>query len=131
MWSYGDPADTTKLDSPNFASRLPNGNTLIADGGNHNQVVEVAPGGGVVWTFATNGRPGASAQTDPSGAVRLANGHTLVADKGDDQILEVDAAGKIVRTVGTMGVAGGGAGQLAEPYSARVIADYTGITAPQ
>jgi hypothetical protein len=132
VWSYGDPNDTSGaiLGNPSFASRLDNGNTLIDDGGDHARVIEVTPDGQVVWEFITNARPGAT-NTDPSNAVRLRNGHTLITDKENSQVIEVDAAGTIVREIGTVGVAGNGPGQLNKPYDARIVRDFTGITSPR
>ena len=130
VWSYGDPADTTKLDAPNFACRLDNGNTLVADGG-HSRILEITSAGQIAWQLVTNTRPGSTQNTDPSSAVRLKNGHTLVSDKENDQILEVDQTGTVVRAIGTIGVSGNGPNQLATPYSAREIGDYTGITSPK
>jgi len=42
----------------------------------------------------------------------------------------VDASGSVVWTYGTLAEAGNGRGLLNAPYDAKVVGDYTGLTAP-
>ncbi len=62
-WHYGGP-NSTKLSGAAFASRLEDGNTLITDS-NNSRIVEVTPGGKVVWQYVTNTRPGERGTTLP------------------------------------------------------------------
>jgi PQQ-like domain len=82
------------------AERLPGGNTLVAC---WNKVASITPDHGTAWSYM-----------HPSGfrhASRLRNGHIAgVASNG--QVLELDAAGKLLRTV-TPEKYGGGAGYWA------------------
>jgi len=128
LWHYGSPRGTV-LNGAAFASRLPNGNTLITDS-NNNRILEVARGGKVVWTYVTNTRPGSVAQPLPTRAVRLKTGNTLISDQYNDQVIEVDPNGNIVFSQGQIGVVGTGFNELNAPYDAKVVGDYTGLTAP-
>ena len=156
IWRYGVPDDPThqgdddleppdpgELLDPFMATRLPNGNTLIAE----NQacrVLEVrtsdyVPGGendgytaaSVVWQYGVIGELGsahdyADGYLDwPKYASRLANGNTLVADEAANVVLEITPAGQVIWTYGTRGVPGDAAGYLNEPASAERLADGT------
>ena len=129
VWHYGSPT-STKLSGAAFASRLPSGNTLITDS-NNNRILEVTSAGHVVWQYVTNMRPGSVAAPAPTRAVRLKNGNTLISDQFNHQVIEVDAAGNIVFSQGQIGVAGTGFNELNAPYDAKVVGDYTGLTAPK
>jgi hypothetical protein len=129
VWHYGSP-NSTKLSGAAFASRLPSGNTLITDS-NNNRIVEVTTAGHVVWQYVTNTRPGSVAQPLPTRAVRLKNGNTLISDQFNHQVIEVDPNGNIVFSQGQIGVAGTGFNELNAPYDAKVVGDYTGLTAPK
>lgn len=83
------------LQSPQSATRLDNGNTLIAD---TDRLIEMSPQGKVAWSIPAIGlralwqrgdRPFRSAVF----AQRLANGHTLVTDV--DAVLEVTRQGQV------------------------------------
>ena len=128
VWRYGSPK-SSKLNGAAFASRLPSGNTLITDS-NNNRILEVTPAGQVVWQYVTNTRPGSVAQPLPTRAVRLKTGNTLISDQFNHQVIEVDPAGNIVFSQGQIGVAGTGFNELNAPYDAKVVGDYTGLTAP-
>jgi len=128
VWRYGSPK-SPKLNGAAFASRLPNGNTLITDS-NNNRILEVTPAGKVVWTYVTNTRPGSVAMPFPTRAVRLKTGNTLISDQFNHQVIEVDPIGNIVFSQGKIGVAGNGFNELNAPYDAKVVGDYTGLTAP-
>ncbi len=123
-----------------FASRLPNGHTLITDS-NNSRIVETDENGNDFWHFITNTRPG-STQCPllgtmcpfPTRAVRLANGDTLISDQFNDQVIRVDSSGNIVTSYGTINTPGfsltSAATQMNGPYSAYIIDDYTGLTPP-
>jgi hypothetical protein len=128
VWRYGSPK-SSKLNGAAFASRLPSGNTLITDS-NNNRILEVTPAGQVVWQYVTNTRPGSVAQPLPTRAVRLKTGNTLISDQFNHQVIEVDPTGNIVFSQGQIGVAGTGFNELNAPYDAKVVGDYTGLTAP-
>ncbi len=82
------------------ALRLPDGNTLIA-GGNNNRVIEVDPGGKIVWSVDRDELPGiklawvTSLQRRPNGNVIFGNTH---AGPGNPQIIEVTRAKQVVWT---------------------------------
>ncbi len=128
VWHYGSPT-SPKLSGAAFASRLPSGNTLITDS-NNNRILEVTPAGQVVWQYVTNTRTGSVAQPLPTRAVRLKDGNTLISDQFNHQVIEVDPLGNIVFSQGQIGVAGTGFNELNAPYDAKVVGDYTGLTAP-
>ena len=109
-----------------FASRLPNGNTLITDS-NNNRIVEVNSTGGTVWEFKRLPAPGMNL---PTRAVRLANGNTLISDQFNHQVIEVTPDKHTVFVQGKLGVPGNGVDELWGPYDAKVIGDFTGLTTP-
>lgn len=112
-----------------FASRLPSGNTLITDA-NNNRIVELDPGDHVVWQYVTNTMAGSNPNPAPTRAVRLANGDTLISDQFNERVIEVDAGGHIVFQQGMLNAAGNGFNQLNGPYDAKLIGDFTGLSAP-
>jgi hypothetical protein len=115
-----------------FASRLPNGDTLLTDS-NNSRIVEVDASDTTVWQYFTNSRPNSNASPLPTRAVRLANGDTLISDQFNDQVIEVNAAKVIVASYGKINTPGfelTTADRLNAPYSAYVIGDFTGLTAP-
>lgn len=128
-WSFGgDPGDRAKfLRAPRWASRLSNGNTLIADTGNH-RILEVSPEGDVVWQYGEPGRAGCAGQGlfKPAAAVRALNGNTLITDSGNHRLVEVSPEATVVWQYGNAanrlgGGAGAGNGQLTEPsYACRL-----------
>ena len=128
VWHYGGPK-SSKLSGAAFASRLPNGNTLITDS-NNNRILEVTSAGKIAWEYVTNARLGSLPAPLPTRAVRLKNGNTLISDQFNDQVIEVDPTGNIVFSQGQIGVAGTGFNELNAPYDAKVVGDYTGLTAP-
>ena len=125
-----------------FASRLPNGHTLITDSGN-SRIVETDEAGNVFSQYFTNTDPNSNPRCIngtctgplPTRAVRLRNGDTLISDQYNHWVIEVNDDGEIVRTFGKIdslgynkaNVAHGG---LNSPYDAKRIGDYTGLTAP-
>ena len=115
-----------------FASRLLNGDTLITDS-NNARIVEVDSQDKPVWQYFTNTRAGSNPTPLPTRAVRLANGNTLISDQFNNQVIEVNSSKAIVASYGMIndpGFSPSTAVQMNGPYSAYVIGDYTGITAP-
>jgi len=72
------------VEKPTAAVRLPTGNTLICDYGN-DRVIEVSPGGDVVWSVKAGGAMDCS---------RGMRGRTLIAENYSSRLVELDAAGK-------------------------------------
>jgi len=128
VWHYGGP-NSSKLNGAAFASRLPNGNTLITDS-NNNRILEVTSAGKIVWEYVTNARLGSLPAPLPTRAVRLRNGNTLISDQFNDQVIEVNQFGVIVFSQGQIGVVGTAFNELNAPYDAKVVGDFTGLTAP-
>ncbi len=124
-----------------FASRLPNGDTLLTDAGN-SRAVEVNTNDAVVWQYFTDTDPMSVAAPLPTRAIRLRNGDTLISDQFNNRVIRVSHAGQIVADYG-LPLAGGSVignnvgydlhttqNGLYAPYDAKVIGDYTGLTAP-
>jgi hypothetical protein len=112
-----------------FSSRLENGNTLLTDS-NNSRIVEVSPVDKVVWQYVTNTQKGSNPTPLPTRAVRLRNGDTLISDQFNSRVIEVTRKGRIVFTQGVLNNPGFGGGLLNQPYDAKVIGDYTGLTPP-
>jgi hypothetical protein len=89
--------------------RLPGGTTLIADS-DRDRVIEVAPDGGIVWSYGEG-------LSWPRFAQRLANGDTLITDSGNDRVVEVTPDGEIAFEYGR--------GELSAPYQAEELAGGT------
>jgi outer membrane protein assembly factor BamB len=129
VWQYPPVVDTATLDSPAFASRLPSGNTLITDSNNHRILeVDAASPPGVVWSYLTSPRT-SEGDTLPTRAVRLADGHTLVTETLENQVIEIDATPQ-QNVVYVHGGLGDGTSGLNQPYDAKVVGDFTGLTPP-
>ncbi|MBI3953058.1 MAG: aryl-sulfate sulfotransferase [Chloroflexi bacterium] len=106
VWSYLD----TKVSHD--ADRLPNGNTLVVYGNFDSigdaQVKEVSPAGQIVWAWYAgsyfNKAPYKdiyqAGWTHTNAATRLANGNTLISTRNFNLLVEVDARGAVVRTIG-------------------------------
>jgi hypothetical protein len=98
------------LDKPLGVERLPNGNTLITDGGGayytmtDASLMEVSPGGELVWQYVVE-------LAFPHSAERLSNGDTLVSDTAHDRVFRVSAAGEITWSSDDWG---GGSGTLSD-----------------
>ncbi|MFN8671294.1 MAG: PQQ-binding-like beta-propeller repeat protein [Candidatus Sericytochromatia bacterium] len=88
---YGDGAD--QLNSPMFATRLENNNTLIVDSSNF-RVIEVNPQKQKVWSFYTSIEKGSPINFNPLKAYRVKNGNTLIFSA--DQIVELGPEGQLV-----------------------------------
>lgn len=115
------------VEFPGSVTRLPNGNTLIADGGDElglgSEVVEVDPLGNVVWQFDDRGRLCFVHSARP-----MANGHLLITDTTNDRIIAVSRSKEIVFSSDQWG---GGTGRLSDgshlgyPNDAYELADGT------
>lgn len=98
QWYYGRPlqedhgAPQNRLFGPQFATRLPNGNTLIADT-HHHRVLEVNLRGEIVWEYVGQVR---SNRLNPIWADRLSNGNTLVAFNNYSLLVELNPEGASV-----------------------------------
>jgi hypothetical protein len=124
-----------------FASRLQNGHTLLTDSGNA-RIVEVNNQDKVVWEYFTDTDPKSVAAPLPTRAVRLHDGNTLISDQFNNRVILVDHAKRIRASYGLPLDGGSAIGNnvgydlfstqkgLYSPYDAKVIGDYTGLTAP-
>ena len=79
--------------------------------------------GGAAWW--SSWKPGGPASTGV-----LKNGNTLISNQFDDQVIGVNSSGDIVFSQGQIAVPGNGFNELNAPYDAKVVGDYTGLTAP-
>jgi hypothetical protein len=128
-----------------FASRLPNGDTLLTDAGNA-RIVEVDTNDVPVWQYQIDTNSPSVAAPLPTRAVRLRNGDTLISDQFNNRVILVNHAGDLLVSYG-LPLAGGpvdpfpfgnnfGYGLhssqqgLYSPYDAKVVGDYTGLTPP-
>jgi len=106
----GDYFPAHILDRPLGVERLPNGNTLITDGGGAHytatdaSILEVSPAGDIVWQYVGD-------LAFPHSAERLPGGDTLVSDTSHDRVFRLDAAGGIVWSSDDWGA---GTGTLAD-----------------
>ncbi len=116
-----------------FASRLPNGDTLLTDSGNA-RIVEVDAHDNVVWEYFTNTAPGGNKTPQPTRAIRLATGDTIISDQFNQRVIIVNMAKRVVAEWGNLDRSGyspySTTGGLYAPYDAKLIGDYTGLTAP-
>jgi hypothetical protein len=96
------------LDRPLGVERLPNGNTLITDAGGafytntDDSIMEIGPGGELVWQYVGD-------MTFPHSAERLPNGDTLISDTTNNRVFQVNQTGEIVWSSDDWS---GGTGQL-------------------
>lgn len=112
-WFYAPEGETLARGAALFAhaARLPDGNTLVVDLGQH-RILEVSPQRELVWASHEAAR-----LKGPRHAIRLATGATLVADAGNHRIVELDPQGQVVWSYGEMGCSGNG---LFKPASVAV-----------
>lgn len=120
-----------------FASRLPNGDTLLTDSGNA-RIVEVNANDKVVWQYFTDSNPLSVAAPLPTRAVRLRDGDTLISDQFNNRVIRINMDKQIVADYGLPLDDGNNIGYsvfttqvgLYAPYDAKIIGDYTGLTPP-
>ena len=129
------------LNTVAFASRLENGDTLLTDAGNA-RIVEVNSNDVVVWQYFTDTDALSVAAPLPTRAVRLSDGNTLISDQFNNRVILIDHAGDILARYGLPLDGGGAIGKnagyslestkkgLYSPYDAKIVGDYTGLTAP-
>lgn len=111
-WQYGVTGERASdngyasgyIDWPKWASRLRNGNTLIADDEGH-RVLEVSPAGKIVWSYGQAGVSGSGPGKlkNPVSAERLADGSTLIADSGNSRVVVIAPDGTILSSIGSPG----------------------------
>ena len=77
--------------------RLPNGNLLLHTAAA--TVTEMTPEKKVVWKYEAKPKDGYKGRVEVHAFQRLDDGTTMVAESGNRRIVEVDAAGKIVKEV--------------------------------
>jgi hypothetical protein len=106
-WKRGIPGH---LELPLSVERLPNGNTLITDGGDEagfgSEVIEVDLLGNIVWQFDDRLR-----LKFAHSSRRMSNGNTLITDTANNRLLEVTLDKKIVMNSDDWG---GGLGRLSD-----------------
>ncbi len=106
VWQYGETGvpgiGPGRLASPRNAQRLLNGNTLITDSSDRNntgnRVIEVTPGGEIVWQHGIAGEAGVDEERlhNPSAAQRLGDGNTVIVEEDVNRMIEVSVEGEIV-----------------------------------
>lgn len=104
----------------NAATRLENGNTLLAIDGNFFSlgVLELTPGRDIDWWYSSG---------ITSDAKRLPNGNTLLSIPSNAHVIEVDPNRNIVWQYGTTDQPGSDENQVRDPWEAtRLIAAGTG-----
>lgn len=120
-----------------FASRLPNGDTLLTDTTDAD-VIEVNARDQIVWQYFTDTDPSSIASPLPTRAIRLRNGDTLISDQFNNRVIRVNMAKQIVADYGLPPDEGNNVGYglhttqdgLFAPYDAKIVGDYTGLTPP-
>ena len=131
VWQYGDPADTTILNYPTYVCRLSGDNFLITDSGN-SRVLLMERDGTILFAYTTTNLPGSVAEPQPLRALQLRKtGNILITDQLNHQVIEVDQWGNIINQYGAIGVPGQEPGYLNTPADAKVVDDFTGLTAPK
>ncbi|PIX17520.1 hypothetical protein COZ71_02890 [Candidatus Desantisbacteria bacterium CG_4_8_14_3_um_filter_40_12] len=99
VWQYGQTGvwgtGTNQLSCPYEATKLMNGNVLIADTENNHRVIEVQPtgtsGGTIVWQYGQTGVSGSGTNQlyCPNDVQKLDNGNVLIVDSNNHRVLEV------------------------------------------
>jgi hypothetical protein len=87
-----------KVNGLHDGALLPNGNILCQ--ASWTKVVEVSPGGAIVWEYDaahSNGNQGVPLEIHS--LQRLENGDTLIAESGPGRLIEVDPQGKLKHTI--------------------------------
>jgi hypothetical protein len=76
---------------------LPGGNLLVHT--SPTKLVEVTPDKKVVWEYTSKPKEGYKGAVEVHAFQRLTDGITMIAESGNSRIIEVDAAGKIVKEI--------------------------------
>ena len=129
MWQTAVAYNGLNLSFVAFASRLPNGNTIITDSGN-SRILIVTPDGHTGFQYFTNKGKNSNTSPLPTNAVQLADRTISIADQFNNRALIIDLNKHILFQYGMTNVIGNGPNQLYGPYTAFVIGDYTGKTPP-
>lgn len=90
-WSYDNKTEAHDL------QLLENGNVLLPL--SSTEIAEVTREKQIVWKYKAEPKAGYTGRVEVHAFQRLANGLTMVAESGNGRIVEVDAAGKIVKTI--------------------------------
>lgn len=130
VWQYGNPADTNILNGPTYACHLKGDRVLITDSGN-DRILVVDSTGSNVFTYVTSALPGSVEHPYPTHALPLKSGNFLITDQFNHQIIEVNPLGVVVNSHGTIGTPGSDPGFFYAPADAKVVDDFTGLTAPK
>lgn len=133
LWQYGQGGVTgdgwNQLNTPVQAAILsgfpghPGFHVIIADQGNQ-RIIVVDLHRNVVWQYGTTGvaGDGPNQLNSPNSGELLENGHILIADENNNRVIEVTAAGAIVKTF----TAGGSLGAAA--FASRLSNGHTLIS---
>jgi hypothetical protein len=121
------------MNAPAFASLLPGGLVLVADGGN-NRIITLDRTDAIRFQYVTNTQSGSNPNPAPSRAVQTMHGQIVISDQFNNRVIVVDHKGTLLKQYGTLNMAGYGTTSaqqgLFAPYDAKVIGDYTGLTPP-
>jgi outer membrane protein assembly factor BamB len=110
LWQYGQAGVTgagdNQLNTPVAAVFLsgfpghPGFGVLITDQGNQRVILVNLFTGKIVWQYGTTGVVGMGPNqlNNPNSAEVLENGHILIADELNNRVIEITAAGTIVKT---------------------------------
>jgi hypothetical protein len=113
VWSFSGG-----LNFAHGAERLPNGNTLISDTG-HDRVIEVDPGGTIVWNSHDIVLDDGSTLSYPNDVDWLSSSnHLLITDRDNARVLEITREGHVVWQFGETGVPGRNSTHLDLPHNA-------------
>nr|MDO8117885.1 aryl-sulfate sulfotransferase [Candidatus Sigynarchaeota archaeon] len=94
VWDYFQKKDAREGRSHvNDADRLPNGNTLVSLR-NLDTVVEINPGGDIIWSFGRLGMFGNL--SEPHNPDRLEDGTTMICDSKNGRLVRVSFNGTVV-----------------------------------
>ena len=98
IWDYQAP----KQCEVHSCQPLPNGRTLVVEGGTQ-RIVELDARGGIAIIVPLPSKPGIHAHNQYRGTRKLANGHYLVCFKGENRVVELDATGRELRSIPVAG----------------------------
>lgn len=125
VWEYYN----NSISGAAFASRLANGDTLITDEGNA-RIFEINSLNQTVFQYFTNTADNSNPNPTPTNAVRFGNGNIMISDQLNHRVFAINSQNQIIWQYGMINLSGNGQNQLNGPYTAFVIGDYTGQTAP-
>lgn len=135
VWQYGQAGVTgsgpNQLNTPVQAAFLsgfpghPGFHVIIADQGNQRIIVVDIFTGKILWQYGTTGVAGNGPNqlSNPNSAEVLENGHILIADESNNRVIEITAAGNIVKTFTAGGSVNGAAFASRLPNGDTLISD--------